>query len=249
MTAPDPVTDEERLAVYASREIRDGEVVFVGIGTPSHAAVLAGRTGAPNCTLVYESGVIGALPLTPPLSTGSPEVAFGAAMIADSLAVFSELQAGRIDVGILSGAQVDLDGALNSTVIGPYARPKVRMVGSGGAHDIAMLARRVLIVMPYEPRRFVRTVDFVTSPGVSADRSETAGGGPACVITPRARFDFVGGRLRLEAVRTGLDPAVVAGELDLGIEIAPDVRRLPEPEPWILEVLRRDVLRTEVGLG
>ena len=241
-----PINDDERLAVYAAREIADGEVVFVGIGIPSHAAVLAKRTHAPAATLVYESGAIGALPRTPPLSTGSPEVAAGAAMIADSLTVFAELQAGRIDVGMLSGAQVDLTGALNSTVIGPYAHPKLRMVGSGGAHDIAMLARRVLIVMPHEPRRFVRAVDFVTSPGLRANRAGTPARGPACVVTSRARFDFgEDGRLRLEAVRRGLDPADVVAELDIGIEVALVVREMPDPDPDILWVLRRDVLGQE----
>ena len=106
------VSEDEYLAFHAANEIADGEVVFVGIGVPSHAAVLAKRTHAPNATLIYESGAIGALPGRPPLSTGSPEVAEGARMLTDSLTVFAELQAGRIDVGLLSGAQVDLTGAM-----------------------------------------------------------------------------------------------------------------------------------------
>ena len=140
-----PATAEERMIVAAAAEIADGDIVFVGIGVPSLAAVLAKRTHAPHATLVYESGVVDSLPPVPPLSTGSPSVIDGAALAGGCLEVFGALQAGRLDVGILSAAQMDRHGNLNSTVIGDYAAPRLRMVGSGGAHDIASLIGRSVI--------------------------------------------------------------------------------------------------------
>lgn len=193
------------LALAAARELVDAEVCFVGIGNPSDAALLAKHSHAPDMTLIYESGVIGSDPTSkPPLSTGSPSVAEGAAMITDGLAVFAELQAGRIDVGLLSAAQVDPLGNLNSTVIGPYDNPKIRMVGSGGAHDIACLANRLVILMPHDPRRFVDEVDFVTSPGLSDARPGLSlPPGPVSLITERARFSFECGTVALAATMPG----------------------------------------------
>ena len=160
-----PQTEMENLVLATALELADHESCFVGIGVPSLAAMLAKRTHAPNLVLIYESGAIDANPPIPPLSTGSPSVTADTAMIGDCLDVFGDLQAGRIDVGLLSAAQVDRHGNLNSTVIGDYRKPKLRMVGSGGAHDIASLANRVVIVMPHDPKRFVASVDFITSPG------------------------------------------------------------------------------------
>jgi glutaconate CoA-transferase subunit B len=191
-----------QLALAGARELTNNDACFVGIGVPSDAAVLAKHTHAPDMSLIYESGVISADPITPPLSTGSPCVAAGALMITDGLTVFAELQAGRIDVGLLSAAQVDRRGNLNSTVIGSYESPKLRMVGSGGAHDIACLARRLVILMPHDPRRFVENVDFVTSPGTNDDARARLGlgGGPSALVTERARFSFETGVARLAAV-------------------------------------------------
>jgi glutaconate CoA-transferase subunit B len=239
MTAP--INDEERMVLAAARELADGEVCFVGIGLPSLAAVVAKLTFAPGLILMYESGAADVIPSSPPLSTGSPCVIDDAAYIGDCLAAFGALQADRLDVGILSAAQIDRRGNLNSTVIGDYAKPKLRMVGSGGAHDIAALIRRVVIVMPHEPRRFVEAVDFVTSPGHPApsERGEQrAGGGPAAVITPRARFVFEDGEMTLDA----LQPGFTADEAVEGFGWTPGIREepglLPQPDPAAVEVLR-----------
>lgn len=194
--------EADNLVIGAALELRRGETCFVGIGIPSLAAMLAKRSHAPDLVLIYESGAIDADPPVPPLSTGSPSVVAKTAMVGDCLDVFGDLQAGRIDVGLLSAAQVDRRGNLNSTVIGDYRRPKLRMVGSGGAHDIACLVGRTVIVMPHEPRRFVERVDFVTSPGclVRAERAELGlGGGPSALITGRGRFVFDDGELTLAA--------------------------------------------------
>jgi glutaconate CoA-transferase subunit B len=169
------VNEQVRLAALAAREIGDGAVCFVGVGVPSLAAMAAKRHHAAAAVLVYESGAIDTDPPTPPLSTGSPAVVADAAMIGSCLDVFAMLQQGRFDLGLLSAAQVDRFGNLNSTVLGPYAAPRVRLVGSGGAHDIATLAREVLILMPHDPRRFVERVDFVTSPGLRIAANGLAG--------------------------------------------------------------------------
>jgi glutaconate CoA-transferase, subunit B len=199
------LTPAAQLALAGARELSSDDACFVGIGIPSDTAVLAKHTHAPDMSLIFESGVIGSDPVTPPLSTGSPSVAEGALMITDGLTVFGELQAGRIDVGLLSAAQVDQRGNLNSTTIGPYSSPKLRMVGSGGAHDIACLVGRLIILMQHDPRRFVEKVDFVTSPGTDAEARKKLklGGGPSALVTERARFSFETGLAQLSVIMPG----------------------------------------------
>lgn len=192
-----------RFIALAAREIRDGEVCFVGIGVPSLAAMTAKRHHAPNAVLIYESGAVDTDPPIPPLSTGSPSVVANAAMTTSCLGVFAMLQQGRVDRGLLSAAQVDRHGNLNSTVLNRPGRSPLRLVGSGGAHDIALLAREVLIMMPHDRRRFVERVDFVTSPGLRAP-GVARGAGPTCLVTPRARFTFATGELTLDAVADGV---------------------------------------------
>ena len=159
-------TRSEMMVVRAAQELRDDEVVFVGIGLPNLACNLARSTHAPNLFLIYESGAVGAVPERLPVSIGDP------ALVTDSLAVVSQgdifqlyLQGGLIDVGFLGGAQVDRYGNINTTVIGDYENPRVRLPGSGGACEIAVHAQRVLILMRMSPRSFVEKCDFVTSPG------------------------------------------------------------------------------------
>jgi glutaconate CoA-transferase, subunit B len=225
------------MAWLAARLLADGEVAFVGIGAPGLAAMLARRHHA--LTLVFESGVIGADPSTLPLSTGSPSVAEGAAMIGDMLDVFATLQQGRIDVGLLSAAEVDRHGNLNSTSLGPRSRPTLRLPGSGGAHDIALLARRVVIVMPHEPKRFVESVAFNTSPGfLDGPGTRRAlglpGSGPAAVVTSKAWFAFDDEEMTLAGVLPGVSPdEAVAGfgwtvRRRAGLELLPP----PPPELW-----------------
>ena len=241
------ITDDERMVVAAARELADGEVCFVGIGVPSLVALLAKRTHAPGLTLLYESGAVDTVPPVPPLSTGSPTVIDDAACVVGCLDIFGSLQAGHMDVGILSGAQIDRRGNLNSTVIGDYASPKLRMVGSGGAHDIATLIGRVLIVMPHEPRRFVDRVAFITSPGypdTGVPRSDMPGGGPAAVITPRGKFTFEDGEMTLAAVQAGFTPLDAIEGFGWTVRIKGRVDELPPPDPAIVEILRKQVDRT-----
>jgi len=159
-------THDEMMAVEAARRLGDDTVCFVGIGLPSLAANLARATHAPRCTLVYESGTIGARPYRLPLSIGDGELAETADAVVSVPEMFAYwLQGGRIDVGFLGAAQIDRHGNLNSTVIGPYESPKVRLPGAGGAPEIATSVRDVFVMLRQSPRTFVERLDFVSSVG------------------------------------------------------------------------------------
>jgi len=157
---------DEMMAVEAARRLRDGTVCFVGIGLPSLAANLARATHAPGCVLIYESGTIGAKPHRLPLSIGDGELAETADTVVSVPEMFGYwLQGGRIDVGFLGAAQIDRHGNLNSTVIGDYATPKVRLPGAGGAPEIATNVREVFVMLRQSPRAFVERLDFRSSVG------------------------------------------------------------------------------------
>src|ERR671912_308355 len=159
-------TADEMMAVAAGRRPRNGTVCFLGIGLPSRAANLARSTHAPDCVLIYESGAIGAKPAHLPLSIGDGELAETADAVVSVPEIFSYwLQGGRIDVGFLGAAQIDRHGNLNSTVIGDYARPKVRLPGAGGAPEIAAWCRETFVMLRQTPRAFVERLDFLTSVG------------------------------------------------------------------------------------
>ena len=157
---------DEMMAVEASRRLANSTVCFVGIGLPSLAANLALRTHAPECVLVYESGAIGAKPVELPLSIGDGELAETADAVVSVPEMFAYwLQGGRIDVAFLGAAQIDRHGNLNSTVIGTYGAPKVRLPGGGGAPEIARGVRDVFVMLRHSRRAFVERLDFVTSLG------------------------------------------------------------------------------------
>jgi len=209
------------MASVAARELADGEVVFVGIGLPNLACNLARATHAPNLVLIYESGAVGAVPERLPVSIGDPALVTGSLMVCGMADVFQcFLQNGRIEVGFLGGAQVDRWGNINTTVIGDYTRPKVRLPGSGGASEIAAHARRTLVMAKLDPRAFPADVDFITSPGHrcrGVPRRELAlpGAGPVKVITDKAilEADPKSGELVLVA----LYPGVGADEVRAGV--------------------------------
>ena len=201
------------MAVAAARELRDGEVVFVGIGLPNLACNLARATHAPNLVLIYESGAIGAVPERLPVSIGDPALVTGALMIASMADTFQcFLQGGRIEVGFLGGAQVDRYGNINTTVIGgDYTHPTVRLPGSGGAAEIAIHARRTLVIGALSARAFPAAVDFVTSPGhlsLGRTRKEHGhpGAGPVRVVTDCALLEVntASGELELAALYPGV---------------------------------------------
>jgi glutaconate CoA-transferase, subunit B len=164
------MTPEEVMTVVAARQLQDGQVCLVGVGPPNAAANLARRLHAPECVLVYESGAIGARPLRLPLSIGDDDLAATADELVSVPEMFAYwIGAGRIDVGFLGAAQIDRRGNINTTVIGPYDRPRVRLPGAGGAPEIAAAAREVIVMARHSPRTFVEQLDFVTSLGRGGD--------------------------------------------------------------------------------
>src|SRR3954464_13546469 len=161
-----PYTSDEMMTVAAARMVRNGAALFVGIGLPSAAANLALRTHAPDLILIYESGTIGAKPERLPLSIGDGELADTADAVVSVPETFAYwLQGRRIGVGFLGAAQIDRHGNLNSTVIGDYESPTVRLPGGGGAPEIATSVRDVFVMLRQSPRAFVERLDFVTSRG------------------------------------------------------------------------------------
>jgi glutaconate CoA-transferase subunit B len=157
-------TSEEMMIIAAARRFRDDAACFVGVGLPSTAACLARSLQAPNAILVYESGAIGARPSVAPLSVADPDLADTAVVIASLSEVFSYwLQRGRVDIGFLGAAQIDRFGNINSTVIGDYDSPKVRMPGAGGAPHIAANVKEIVVIVRHAAKAFVRRVDFVTT--------------------------------------------------------------------------------------
>jgi len=212
MTAASP---DEVMIAAAAAELRGVRTVFVGIGLPNAAANLARQTVAPDLELIYESGVIGARPSRLPDSIGDPALVSGATATMSMHDLFAYfLQGGRIEVGMLGGAQIDRWGNLNTTVIGPYEHPTTRLPGSGGACEIALNARRVVVVMNQSPRTFVERVDFVTSPGHrhpdGSTRPSWAGAGPTSVITQLGVYRFgTDGEMELSTLNDGVSEAEV----------------------------------------
>ena len=227
-------TADEMMAVEAARRLRDGDVCFVGIGLPSLAANLARATHAPRCVLIYESGTIGAKPAELPLSIGDGELAETADAVVSVPEMFGYwLQGGRIDVGFLGAAQIDRFGNLNSTVIGDYDAPKVRLPGGGGAPEIAASVRRVFVMLRQSARSFVERLDFKTSIG---DHVEV-------VVTDLGILEPRDGELTLVAAHPGssVDDARAATGWEL--RVADDMRETEPPSERELAALR--ALRTK----
>ncbi len=219
------------MTAVASRELRDGEVVFVGIGLPNLACNLALRSHAPNLVLIYESGAVGAVPERLPVSIGDPALVTGSLMVCGMADVFQLfLQNGRIEVGFLGGAQVDRYANINTTVIGSYAKPKVRLPGSGGAAEIAIHAHRILIVSKLSPRTFPERVDFVTSPGQRV----------AKVITDKGVFerDSATGELVLTALYPGVSVDDVRAGVGWRLRSRSSLDCVEPPSPTDLRLLR-----------
>jgi glutaconate CoA-transferase subunit B len=249
----DGYTSDEMMTVTAARYLRSGQVCFVGIGLPSEAANLARLSHAPDVVLIYESGTIGTTPEVLPLSIGDGELAATAELVVSVPEVFSYwLQAGRVDVGFLSAAQIDRFGNLNTTVIGNYRDPVVRLPGAGGAPEIASSARQVIVMLRHNRRAFVPVVDFITSVGFGPDgqgREGHLGAGPTVVITdlgvlephPTTR------ELRLVAVHPGVDVADVRSVTGWELEVIDDLAVSEPPTLEELEILRGLKARTEAA--
>lgn len=244
------------MAAVAARELGNREVVFVGIGLPNLACNLARALQAPDLVLIYESGAVGAVPERLPVSIGDPSLVTGSLMVCSMADVFQLfLQNGKIEVGFLGGAQIDRWGNINTTVIGKYDKPKVRLPGSGGAAEIAVHAQRVLIISRLNPRAFPAELDFLTSPGQRSkgkSRKEWGmpGAGPVKVITDKGILerDETG-----EMVLTGLYPDVTVDEVKSGVGWPLKVREtldlLTPPNVKELDLLRNVLDPKKLYLG
>lgn len=239
-------TSDEMMTIAAARSLADGAVCFVGIGLPSTAANLARRMHAPNAVLIYESGCIGSKPTRLPASIGDGVLAEGADAVIGVPEIFSHwLQAGRIDVGFLGAAQIDRFANLNTTAIGPYEAPKVRLPGAGGAPEIAANSGEVIITLRHSTRAFVETLDFVTSVGHGEggdhrDRLRLRGRGPTEVITNLGllRPHDITKELTLVSVHPGVTVDDVRSATGWTLCVAPNIGETPAPTSDELRILR-----------
>jgi glutaconate CoA-transferase subunit B len=239
-------TSDEIMTIAAARMVANGAVVFVGIGLPSAAANLARLTHAPDAVLIYESGTIGTKPTVLPLSIGDGELAETADVVVSVPEMFAYwLQGGRIDLGFLGAAQIDRFANINSTVVGDYRKPKVRLPGAGGAPEIAACCKEVLITLRHSTRAFVDKLDFITSAGhleggSSRERLGVSGQGPTMVITDLGilRPDPISKELTLTSVHPGVAVEDVIAATGWPLKVAPDVKITEPPTDEELAVLR-----------
>jgi glutaconate CoA-transferase subunit B len=248
-------TTTEMMTVAAARMLRNGTVCFVGIGLPSTAANLARLTHAPDAVLIYESGPIGAKPDVLPLSIGDGDLSETADTVVSTPEIFRYwLQGGRIDVGFLGTAQIDRYANLNTTVIGPYDKPKTRLPGAGGAPEIAGLAREVIVVMQHDKRAFVDKLDFITTAGFmeggdSRERAGWPGRGPVAVITNLCilKPDPTTRELTVASLHPGVTREQVQAATGWPIRFANNVVETEAPELDELSALRDLHARTKAA--
>jgi glutaconate CoA-transferase subunit B len=241
-------TSSELMTINAARLLRDGDVVFVGVGLPNLACNLARRTHAPNLVMIYEAGVIGAQPARLPLSIGDPTLVSGALSVCSMYDIFTlYLQRGNIDVGFMGGAQIDRFGNINATVIGEYEQPKVRLPGSGGSMEIAAWANRCYIMTPHQKRRFPEQVDFRTSAGFLSGRAERdaallRGGGPQAVVTNLGILEpDENGELTLTALHPDIEVEQARDNTGWDLKVASQLQVTQPPSVDELIILREDL--------
>jgi glutaconate CoA-transferase subunit B len=241
------VSASELLAVVASRQLRDDTTVFAGVGVPLLAAALAKRRHAPRLTMVIEGGIIGPeiAPGLLPISTNEMRAGRRALMLPGITDAFLFAQRGFVDVGFMGGAQIDQYGNINTTAIGDYWKPKVRLPGTGGANDIASLCREVIIVTAHERRRFIPRVDFVTSPAWlgGGDARRAAGllfGGVSRVVTTLGilGFERETRRMRVDALHPGVTLEALRAQTGFELGAAPTVETTEPPSADELAMLR-----------
>jgi glutaconate CoA-transferase subunit B len=240
-------TANELMVCQAARQLGDGQVVFVGIGLPNLACNLARRLHAPNLVLIYESGAVGAAPERLPISIGDPALVTNSLSVCSMFDIFSYyLQGGLIDVGFLQGSQIDRFGNLNTTVVGDYAHPSVRLPGSGGACEIAILAKKVVVIAPQSRRSFPAKIDFITSPGFvdgpdARRRLRMPGGGPAAVITDLGCYEFRDAEMVLASLHPGCTVEQVRENIGWDVEIAADLQATEPPRAAELRIIREEL--------
>lgn len=242
------VSATELLTVVASRELAGRNTVFAGIGLPTLAVSLARMTSAPDLEIVYESGVCGAHPSHLPETIADSVLITGAEAVLSMPVLFGYvLQGGHIDVGFLGAAQIDRWGNLNSSVIGPWDKPRVRLPGSGGAVEVAANSKEVFVVMRrHEKRTFVEELDFCTSPGpdrASAEGGTVRGAGVTRVVTELGILSRAGQgeELTLEAVHAGVTVDEVRENTGWDLKVSSRLHTIPAPTSTELRLLREDI--------
>jgi glutaconate CoA-transferase subunit B len=239
-------TPEETMTIAAAREVEDRQVLLVGVGPPNAAANLARRLHAPDAVLIYESGAIEAKPVRLPLSIGDDDLAETAAEIVSVPEMFNYwVGAGRIDVGFLGAAQLDRHANINTTVIGSYEHPKVRLPGAGGAPEIAAASREVIILLRQSRRSFVERLDFTTSIGYGSGPGERerlgfTGAGPTVVITDLGilRPSPEDRELELVAIHPGVEVDQVREATGWPLRVRPPLETTAPPSERELATLR-----------
>jgi glutaconate CoA-transferase, subunit B len=237
-------TPSEMMIVASARQLAGERVCFVGVGPPNIACNLAKRTVSPSLELVYESGVFGSAPARLPLSIGDPTLVTGATLVCSQFELFAlYLQRGLIDVGFLGASQIDRFGNINTTVIGGYERPKVRLPGSGGACEIAINAKKVFVIMPQSKRSFVERVDFVTSPGhLAGTRPPGWGGGPSVVVTQFGVYGFrPDGVMEARSLHPGVTLEEARENTAWDLAVSADLAETPAPSEDELRLIREDL--------
>lgn len=247
----------ELMIIAAARNLEDGATVGVGTGAPCAAAMLAQKTHAPKLVIMFEAGGISPLLPTMPISVGDSRTFYKAVMASGMCEIMETCQRGLVDYTFLGGAQIDMYGNLNSTVIGEWKHPKVRFPGSGGANDFASLCWRIMVITPQDSKRFVEKVSFLTTPGYldGAGARERAGlpanTGPYKVITNMAimGYDEKTKGMRVESIHEGYTFEDVQKNCGFPLLKAKEVGKTPPPTQEELEILRREVDPLKLIIG
>lgn len=246
----------ELMAVAGAREVRDREVVAVGLGLPVVASFLAKRTHAPNMTILFELGVIDPEPIHAGVGLADPRVWYRAKVLSSFSDILGTLlHNGRVDVGFLGGLETDQFGNLNTSLIGDPRGQFRHMIGSGGANDIASCARRTIIIMRHEERKLRRAISFVTSPGylTGGDSRAEAGlrGGPSRVITDKAIFGFhpVSKQMTLLSIHPGITLEDVLGTMGFAPLVPSEVPVTEAPEASQLKLIRETIDPNRMYMG
>jgi glutaconate CoA-transferase, subunit B len=250
-------TREEIMVVAGARALNDGDFVLVGVGLPLVASIFAKKTHAPNLKIALEIGIIDPVPVDTPVGIADPRLWYRAEFMGGTLDVLgSILQRGKVDVGFLSGAQIDQYGNLNSTVVFSESGKPRRINGSGGANDVASLAKETILIMRHERRRFVSQVQYLTSPGYIKgyhERKEVGlpGGGPKMVITNLCVFTFdrETERMKLDSMHSGVSPDQIKANTGFEIKIPNDLKTTPSPTSEELTLLREVIDPKHVYIG
>ena len=242
-------SSSEIMVTRAAKELKNREVIFVGIGLPNLACNLARKLQAPELTLIYESGAVGAVPTRLPISIGDPCLVTDSISVCSMVEVFYYyLQGGLIDVGFLGGAQVDRFGNINSTVIGEYKHPKVRLPGSGGACEISIHAKKIILILKQNKKTFTEKIDFITSPGfINSENPRKKhgipGGGPVLVITDLGVYSFTSDthEMILTEMHPGVSQEIIRENLSWDIKVSDSIKTTDSPTTRELKIIREDL--------